>query len=115
MDRFIDWTKPDFIGHAAAEAERAHGPKRRFCIFEVDADDADVLGSESILQDGTPVGYVTSGAFGHFVGKSLAAGYIPAALARDGAEFRIGVLGRDCRAVVRAAPLHDPAGARLRG
>lgn len=114
LDRFIDFTKPEFIGRAAALAEREHGPKRRFTIFEVDAEDADVVGYESVLLDGKAVGYVTSGAYGNWVGKSLAAGYIPAALATDGAEFRIEILGRDCRAAVRSAPLHDPAGVRLR-
>ncbi len=114
LDRFIDFAKPEFTGRAAALAERAAGPKRRFVVMEVDADDADVVGYESVMLDGKPVGYVTSGAYGHFTGRSLAAGYVQAALAQDGAEFRIDILGRDCRAVVRTAPLHDPAGTRLR-
>jgi dimethylglycine dehydrogenase len=60
------------------------------------------------------VGYVTSGAFGHCIGKSLAAGYVPTALARDGEEFAIDVLGEMCRATVRLQPLYDPDGLRLR-
>ena len=114
LDRFADFAKPAFIGRDAALAERAAGPKRRFAVFEVDADDADVVGYESVMHDGRPVGYITSGAYGHWVGKSLAAGYIPAALAVDGAEFRIDILGRDCAAILRTQPLHDPSGARLR-
>jgi dimethylglycine dehydrogenase len=48
------------------------------------------------------------------VGKSLAAGYVPAALAKDGEVLGIDILGQECRAVVTAKALHDPEGARLR-
>jgi dimethylglycine dehydrogenase len=114
LDRFIDFDKPDFVGRAAALTERSAGPKRRFVIMEVEATDADVTGYESIMNDGVAVGYVTSGAYGHCVGKSLAAGYVPAALARDGAHFAIDILGEICVATIRREPLHDPKGLRLR-
>jgi dimethylglycine dehydrogenase len=115
LAQFVDFTKEEFAGREAALAERARGPKRRFVIFEVDAGDADVVGYESVLHEGKPVGYVTSGAYGHWVGKSLAAGYVPTALANDGERFEIDILGRACAATVRLQPLHDPAGTRLRG
>jgi dimethylglycine dehydrogenase len=114
LDRFVDFNKTEFTGRGAALAERASGPKRRFVVLEVDALDADVVGYESILKDGKAVGYVTSGAFGHCVGKSLAAGYVPTALAREGESLTIDVLGEMCRATVRIEPLYDPRGARLR-
>jgi dimethylglycine dehydrogenase len=114
LDRFVDFAKADFAGRDAALAERAAGPRRRFVVMEVEARDADVVGYESILKDGAAVGYVTSGAYGHTVGRSLAAGYVPAALARDGERFAIDILGEECSATVRLAPLHDPEGRRLR-
>jgi dimethylglycine dehydrogenase len=115
LDRFIDFGKPDFTGRAAAMAERVAGPKRRFVVMEVTAADADVVGYESILKDGAAVGYVTSGAYGHCIGRSLAAGYVPAGLARDGERLKIDILGEMCEARVRLAPMYDPAGLRLRG
>jgi dimethylglycine dehydrogenase len=114
LDRFVDFDKPDFVGRAAVRAERAAGPKRRFVVMEVDALDAEVIGYESIMQDGAAVGYVTSGAFGHCVGKSLAAGYVPATLARDGARFEIDILGEMRTATLRLEPLYDPQGQKLR-
>ncbi len=114
LDMFIDFTKPDFIGRDAVLAERATGPKRKFCAFVVDAPHADVVGYEVILKDGKPVGHVTSGGWGHAVGKSIAMGYVPAELAADGGEFLIDVLGTECRATITARPLHDPNGGRLR-
>ena len=59
-------------------------------------------------------GYVTSGAFGHCIGKSLAAGYVPTPLAREGERFTIDILGEMRTAIVRLQPLYDPEGARLR-
>jgi len=114
LDRFVDFNKADFVGRVAALAERAAGPSRRFVILEVAALDAEVIGYESIMKDGAAVGYVTSGAFGHCVGKSLAAGYVPTPLARDGARFDIDILGEMRSATVRLEPLYDPQGLKLR-
>jgi dimethylglycine dehydrogenase len=114
LDRFVDFSKARFSGQAAALAERAAGPKRRFVVMEVEARDAEVVGYESIMQGERAVGYVTSGAFGHTVGKSLAAGYVPTALAREGERLMIDILGEPCAATVRLEPLYDPEGSRLR-
>ena len=114
LDRFVDFDKPEFVGRAAALAERVTGPRRRFVVLEVEAGEADVVGYESILKDGQAVGYVTSGAYGHCVDRSLAAGYVPTALANDGERFEIDILGTFCAATVRLQPLYDPAGLRLR-
>jgi dimethylglycine dehydrogenase len=115
LDRFIDFAKSDFSGRSAALAERAAGPQRRFVVMQVADADAEVVGYESILQQGEPVGYVTSGAYGHCIGKSLAAGYVPSALAREGERFEIDILGELRTATVHLQPMYDPEGVRLRG
>jgi dimethylglycine dehydrogenase len=115
LDRYIDFNKPDFTGRAAALADRASGARLRFVVMEVADADAEVVGFESIMKEGAAVGYVTSGAYGHCVGKSLAAGYVPVALAQEGAHFEIDILGEMRIATVRLQPLHDPEGLRLRG
>ncbi|HKD55835.1 MAG TPA: FAD-dependent oxidoreductase [Steroidobacteraceae bacterium] len=114
LDRFVDFCKADFNGRAAALAERACGAKRRFVVMEVDSTDVEVIGYESIMKDGAAVGYVTSGAYGHWVAKSLAAGYVPTPLAREGERFEIDILGEMRTATVRLEPLYDPHGLRLR-
>jgi dimethylglycine dehydrogenase len=115
LDRYLDFAKADFVGRAAALAERTAGPARRFVVLEVAARDADVVGYESIMHGGRAVGYVTSGAYGHCVDRSLAAGYVPSALAQEGERFEIDVLGDLCAATVRLQPLYDPQGLKLRG
>jgi dimethylglycine dehydrogenase len=114
LDRFVDFDKADFVGRAAVLAERASGPQRRFVVMEVENADTEVIGYESILKDDKAIGYVTSGAFGHCIGKSIAAGYVPTALARDGETFEIDVLGETRKAIVRREPMFDPQGVRLR-
>jgi dimethylglycine dehydrogenase len=114
LDRFVDFDKPAFTGRAAALAERAAGAKRRFVIMEVAEADTEAIGFESIMQAGAAVGYVTSGAYGHCIGRSLAAGYVPTTLARDGSRLEIDILGEMRTATVRLAPLYDPQGLRLR-
>jgi len=114
LDRFVDFSKPEFTGRAAAlpNAPRPETPVRRHGGADADAE---VVGYESIMKDGAAVGYVTSGAYGHCVGKSLAAGYLPVTLAREGAGFQIDILGEMRAATVRLEPLYDPQGLRLRG
>lgn len=114
LDRFVDFAKAAFNGRAAALTERAAGAGRRFVVMEVENTDVEVIGYESIMKDGAAVGYVTSGAYGHWVDKSLAAGYVPTALARDGERFEIDILGEMRIASVRLEPLYDPRGLRLR-
>ncbi len=70
LDRWIDWSKPNFIGKQVAENEGV--PSRVLTMLEVDAQDADAVGFEPIWQGDTVVGVTTSGAYGHRVGKSLA-------------------------------------------
>jgi glycine cleavage system aminomethyltransferase T len=74
-----------------------------------------MLGSEPISAGGEVVGYVTSANFGYSVGRSIAYGYLPAALAHEGARVEIAYFGREHGATVAREPLFDPQGDRLRG
>jgi dimethylglycine dehydrogenase len=114
LDAFVDFSKGDFVGKAAAVREKEKGAAKKFVMMVVDAPHADVVGYEVVLKDNVPVGHVTSGGFGHCVGKSLAACYVPTALAKDGETFVIDILGEHCRATITGSALHDPKGARLR-
>ncbi|WP_324754948.1 FAD-dependent oxidoreductase [Roseovarius sp. Pro17] len=116
MDRFIQWSKPaDFIGRAAAEAERSAGAARQLVAFHVDADDADAHWYEPIWLDGEVKGFVTSGGYSHHVGQSIALGLIPRAMASGGQQAQIEILGQMRNATLITAPLFDADGARMRG
>ena len=116
MDRFISFKKnTDFIGRAAAEAERAAPPARQLCAFEVDADDADVVAYEPIWIDGKVQGFCTSGGYSHYAKKSIAQALIPREMAKAGLEVEIEILGEMRKATLVTEPLFDADGARMRG
>ncbi|MFU8880870.1 MAG: GcvT family protein [Rhodobacterales bacterium] len=116
LDRFIAFKKPvDFIGRAAAEAERAAGPQRKLCAFEVDALDADVVAYEPIWLDGKVQGFCTSGGYSHHAGKSVALGFVPTDRAHAGLEVEIEIMGDLRPARLITTPLFDVDGARMRG
>ena len=111
----------EFIGRAAYEAEAAKGRNRRLVTMVVEpdpSDPADVIGDEPIWHDREVVGWVTSGGYGHHVGKSIALGYVPAQLAAaDGAGgngLEIEIIGRRRPARLQPEPLFDPQGLRMR-
>ena len=117
LDRFVDLGKPEFIGRAAACDEHKTGGKLRRMSFAIDAADADALGDEPIWHGGEVVGWVTSGGYGHRVDRSLAQGYVPAALAAEAGEraFEIEILGERRAATILSEPPFDPEGSRMRG
>jgi dimethylglycine dehydrogenase len=116
LGRFVDLKKPEFIGQEAARREQESGGVLRRVSMVIDAADADVLGDEPIWHRGRVIGWVTSGGFGHYVGLSLAQGYVPAAVASDmGSDaFEIEILGERRQARIIAKPPFDPDGARMR-
>ena len=116
LDRFISFGKnADFIGRAAAEAERATPPARTLVAFTVDADDADVVAYEPVFIDGEVCGFCTSGGYSHHAGKSVAMALIPRTHDRDGLEAEIEIMGQRRRATRVTTPLFDPDGAVMRG
>ncbi|MEP6942169.1 MAG: FAD-dependent oxidoreductase [Betaproteobacteria bacterium] len=114
LDRFVDVDKGDFIGRAAVLRHRKQPPARRLVTLRLDATDADAIGDEPVWHDGKVVGWITSGGYGHCVGKSIAMGYVSTALALPDALFEVEILGERRRAVLCAQPLHDPDGGRMR-
>jgi len=116
MDRFTSYNKPsDWIGKAAAMAEKSTGPSRKICAFEVDAKDADVVAYEPIFVGGEVVGFCTSGGYSHYAEKSIALGFVPTEMISDDLEVEIEILGEMCRSKILTAPLFDADGARMRG
>ncbi len=115
LDRFVDWTKTEFRGKAALEAERQRGAAKAFVSLSVKGNDFDPLYMASLRKDGAVVGEVTSAGWGHRTGTSIALGSVRADLATPGTELEIGIFGKWFPAVVEAGPHWDAANERLRG
>ena len=67
------------------------------------------------LTDGTPVGRVTSGAYGYTCDKSLAICMIKTDYAVAGNSFHVAVIGQNHDAIMLKEAPFDPKGDRLRG
>lgn len=116
VDRFVAWDKGEFVGRAAASAEREAGGVWRRVTLAVDAIDADVLGDEPVWHAGKVVGWATSGGYGHTVDLSLAQAYLPRDLAgaTGDAAFAVEILGELRPARILGEPPFDPTGSRMR-
>ncbi|RUW45948.1 FAD-dependent oxidoreductase [Mesorhizobium sp. M1A.F.Ca.ET.072.01.1.1] len=115
LDRFVAFDKGDFIGRDAVLGERDKGrPKQRLVTLKIDANGADASGFEPVFAGGHLVGQVTSGAYGHVSGLSLALGYVDSVAVDEGATLSVDVVGKPRQAeIIPSSPI-DPNGARLR-
>lgn len=113
LARFVGWDKGEFVGRAAALADRAKGGRLRLVSFRVADGDADAIGDEPIFHDGKALGWVTSGGYSHNYATSVAMGYVPKELA-TASDFEIEIIGTRRHATRLDAPLFDPNGGRMR-
>jgi len=116
MGRFVALKKEaDFIGKAAAAAEKEGGGKLRLRVFIVEAKDADAIGDEPIRYEGEVKGWVTSGGYAHASGVSVAMGYVAKEIADKQYGWSIDILGETLPAAPQIEPLFDPSAERMRG
>ncbi len=126
LTRFVDLDKAAFIGKEALVKEAAGELPDVFATFELadrtgQGEDVDRINKTDALY-GCPVrlgddlvGYVTSGGYGHRIGKSLALGYIRPELAMPGTRVVIDVLGQARSATVVTESPYDSENKALRG
>lgn len=112
-------TATPFMGRTALESAQAKPLGKRFAGFTLDDPDAVLVGRETILRDGQPVGYLTSGGYGYTVGKSIGYGYVRRAegISDDwltAGRYDLVVAGDTLRATLALTPLIDPQGLRIR-
>jgi 4-methylaminobutanoate oxidase (formaldehyde-forming) len=115
----------DFRGRDAVERQRADGVEQRVVSLVLGDPEPYLWGNELVLRDGEPVGFVSSAAFGHTVGCSVAL----AAVRRPASEavrtvdagwlaagrYEVAVAGRLFDASVTLHAPYDPTSGRVRG
>jgi 4-methylaminobutanoate oxidase (formaldehyde-forming) len=104
--------KGDFIGRDALLRIKQEGVKRKLVFFTIDGF-APLHGGEAIFHGNEVVGSVTSTNFGHTLGKTIAFGYLPIALA-DESDFKIEAFGKPYAAKRGPRVLYDPKMERLK-
>ena len=96
-------SKGTFVGSAAFE--RRGAPQRRLVPLVLDDDTRVPMGSEPVLVDGEPCGYVTSAAWLPTAAVVAAYAWLPAAHAELGTRVEIGYFDAMLSAVVAREPL----------
>lgn len=84
----VKFSKPDFIGRAALEAQKTRGLLRRLVGLEAEGRRVPRHGM-AIESGGRPVGHVTSGAFSPSLEKAIGMGYVEIALAGLGTSLDV--------------------------
>jgi glycine cleavage system T protein len=104
----------DFIGRDAAAELKERDVARSLCCLVTDDPTVLLVGKEPLLDDGEPVGYVTSAGYGATLGESILYGYLPADLAEPGTPLAVHSEGADHPVTVVSEPRFDPEMARLK-
>jgi 4-methylaminobutanoate oxidase (formaldehyde-forming) len=108
-----------FLGRTALEAVAGKPLTKRLAGFTIADPNAVLVGRETILRNGTPVGYLTSGGFGYKLQRSIGYGYVrnPDGVSDEfllSGRYELLVASETYPAEIGLAPFYDPAGARVK-
>jgi glycine cleavage system T protein len=103
----------DFLGRRALERGQTEPRKKALAGFTVDDPDIVLVGRETILRNGEPVGYLTSGGYGYTLGKNIGYGYVRNAdgVSEDflsSGDYELVVAMKRTPAQIHLGPLYDP-------
>ena len=115
----VRWEKPDFIGREALVAQRGRPLTKRLVVFALDDPEPLLYHDEPIWRDGVLVGRISSGSYGHTLGRAIGLGYVEHAggvtdafVASGRWEIEIACDKFPVRA--QLAPPYDPKSTRVR-
>jgi 4-methylaminobutanoate oxidase (formaldehyde-forming) len=108
-----------FLGRAALEAVAGKPLTKRLAGFTIADQRAVLVGRETILRDGKPVGYLTSGGFGYTLQRSIGFGYVRNAEGVSdeflmSGSYELVVASETYPAEISLAPVYDPAGEKVK-
>ncbi|MCJ7993728.1 FAD-dependent oxidoreductase [Rhizobium cremeum] len=108
----------DFLGRSALEAVAGQPLKKRLMGFTA-GPDVVLLGRETILRNGEPVGYLTSGGYGYTLGKAIGYGYVRNAegVSDDyltSGSYELVVAMEKVPAEIHLGPMFDPGMERIK-
>ncbi|MFD1156443.1 GcvT family protein [Roseovarius aestuarii] len=115
LNRFVKLDKGDFIGKEALLKRQAEGPRKKLVSLELDATSAPAHGGASLMRDDTVIGTVTSGDWGHRVGKNIAYAFVDPDMADEGTAMKLDMCGQLADATVIGPCPYDPDYTRIRG
>eukprot|EP01136_Pigoraptor_vietnamica_P037311 Opistho-1_new@105106 len=123
----VDMNKPGgFIGKEALLQQKKEGVRRRLVNFVIKDPEAHPWGDEAIIRDGRVVGFVSSAAYGHTLGRAVCMGYVtdkaadgtPGIVTPDyikSGKFEIEIAGKRYASAASLRPPFDPENLRVKG
>jgi heterotetrameric sarcosine oxidase gamma subunit len=115
-------TKLTFRGREVIERQLNEGVSKRVVSLLLKDPNPFLWGSELILRNGEPVGFVSSAAFGHTLGAAVLLGMIERTDGEvadsdwiNSGNYQIAVAGEQFEARVSTRPLYDPDGLKVKG
>jgi len=114
LDRFVKLDKADFVGKAALVARQGNETAKRFVTLEIGSDTTPAHGGGSLMDGDKVVGTITSGDWGHRVGKNLAYAFVDPVYGEVGQRLKLDLCGDLVLAEVIPASPYDPEYALLR-
>ena len=116
LDRFIKFDKAQsFPGKESLLKEKQRGISKKFVTMIIEGNDCDAPYMSTIMCDGKIVGEVTSGAYGHRVGASIALGMVKTDLAKPGQKVFVDIFGKLYESIIQEpGPLWDSKNLALR-
>ena len=106
LERFCKFEKDEFIGRAALEAQKQQGIRRTLVGLEMLDRGIARDGYKIFAEDGTEVGYVTSGSFAPFLKKNIALAYVPPEFPALGKGLCVDIRGQRAKAQIVPTPFY---------
>jgi glycine cleavage system T protein len=110
--------KPAFIGRDAVLRKKDEGLNTRLVQFRLTDPEPLLYHNEPIVRDGTIVGYLSSGGYGHHLGGAMGLGYVPCqgqtAAEVLASDYEIDVAGTRVKAEASLRPMYDPKSERVK-
>ena len=101
-----------FMGRDSLLQQQEKGVTRQLLQFKLDDPQPLLYHNEPIWSNGSIVGHITSGAYGHTLGSCIGLGYVSGALC--GEKFELEIAGKKYAAEASIKPLYDAGNARIR-
>ncbi|MEE2885409.1 MAG: FAD-dependent oxidoreductase [Chloroflexota bacterium] len=113
MDWVVRLEKTDFVGRGGLVNVKEQGVREKLVGFTMH-DNVVPEDGDPVVDEGKPVGKVTSSRMSPTTGKGFGLVWIPVELATAGNQIAIRVDGSDALGVVTNQPLYDPESTKLR-
>jgi aminomethyltransferase len=105
LDRFVSFTKGDFIGRDILAEQKKNGVEHKLVAFKMKEKSPPPRLHYPIISEGRPVGNVTSGTHSPTLGIGIGMGYVESKAAVIGSPIGIEIRDRTFAAVIGKKPL----------